>query len=162
MGSHLPNLLHPIPVEFQLQDSSNTIYDKYSREPVQQVTRKGENPRTGTSVIIKAQISFYFAGARLDEVTFGLRREGVVEESIGYLTLRYKDMFNKGLASYNKSTNAITMILQRGDRIVKLGKRPVEYYVVGFKDFAHYPRYHQTMIQVNFMDRHPGYLQGNL
>lgn len=159
MGSYIPRLLHPVLVTFQLQDKSNTVYDKYAREPVQQVTRQGESPRTGTALSIKGQVSFYFASAKLNDAAFGFEREGIVEGSIGYVALRFKDMVRVGLATYDAVDDKYEMVLQRGDRIAKFARREVDFYVTGFKDFAHYTAYGQTLIQVNFSDRHPGYLQ---
>jgi hypothetical protein len=162
MGSRIPNLIHPVPVTFQLQDRTITVFDRRGREPVQQVTRMGENPRTGDAITIRGQVSFYFASAKLEEGAQGFKREGMVEDSIGYVALRFVDMIRYGLATYDSATEEITMILQRGDRITKLGRRVVDYYVTGFKDFAHYPGPKQTLIEVRFHDRHPGYQQGDL
>ena len=141
-------------------DRDNTLWDGAAREPVRQATRKGAAPDTGDEVTIKGQVSYYFAGARLDYPTY--RREGVVEESSAYVTLRFKDMVKAGLVVLDVNGDFDSLILKRGDRIVKLGKRTVDFYVTGFKDFAHYPSLSQTLIQVNFEDRHPTHQKGDL
>jgi len=155
----VPNLIHPIKVTFELIDRANTVFDLYAREPVGQVVRMGESPGTGSRIVIKGQISYYFAGAKKDEPFY--EAGGVTEASVGYISLRFKDMIKAGLVSVSggQYTN---MILKRGDRIIQMGKMVVDYYVGGFKDFAHYPAHDQTMLQVNFTDRHPGYQQGDL
>jgi len=153
-----PNLIHPIKITFEIMDRSNSVFDQYAREPVGQVIRQGESEGTGTRIVIKGQVSYYFAGAKQDEPQFAAG--GVEEGTVGYISLRFKDMIKVGLATITDGKYVMT--LKRGDRIVQMGKRGVDLYVGGFKDFAHYPTLDQTMLQVNFMDRHPGYQQGDL
>jgi hypothetical protein len=155
-----PNLIHPIPVTFQLLDRANTVYDKYAREPVGQAIRQGESPRTGEEVTIKGQFSYYFASAKQDYPNF--QRAGVTEETTAYVALRYVDMVRAGLLTLTADGDFDTFLLKRGDRCVKVGRETVNYYVEGFKPFAHYPGEKQTMIQVNLMDRHPTHQQGDL
>lgn len=155
-----PNLIHPILVTFQLLDRAETVYDKYAREPVGQAIRQGESPRTGDEVSIKGQFSYYFASAKQNYPNFN--REGVTEETMAYVALRYKDMIRAGLLTVDVNGDFDIYILKRGDRVVKVGKETVNYYVEGFKPFAHYPGERQTMIQINLMDRHPTHQQGNL
>jgi hypothetical protein len=156
----VPNLIHPIPVTFELLDRDNTMYDPYAREPIQQVVREGESPRSGTTVTIKAQVSFYFAGAKQDYPMF--ERDGVVEDSIGYIAVRYRDLIRAGLAEKDSNGNFINKKLIRGVRIIEIGRDTTDYYIGGFKTFAHYPGSQQNMLQINFTDRHPGYQQGDL
>lgn len=136
------------------------MYDKYAREPVGQAIRRGESPRTGDEVVIKGQFSYYFASAKQNYPNFN--REGVTEETTAYVTLRYRDMISKGLLTLTPEGNFDELLLKRGDRVVQVGKETVNYYVEGFKPFAHYPGEKQTMIQVNLMDRHPTHQQGDL
>jgi hypothetical protein len=154
-----PNLIHPVEVEFQLLTRSETFYDPQAREPVRQVVRKGID--TGaTSVVIKGQISFYYAGAKLDYPEW--LREGVLEHTVGYVALRFYDMNKKGLVVYDSEGNFQEFLLKRGDKVIRLGHRTVELFVTGFKDFAFYPNMNQTMIQINFEDRHPTAQGGDL
>jgi hypothetical protein len=157
----IPRLIHPVWITFELVDRALSFYDQQAREPVRQLVRKGEAPNTGSQTRIKGQVSFYFAGAKLDYVEF--LREGVLDRTVGYVSLRYKDMKKAGLLTIDSTTNKFTDIgIKKGDRIVYIEKRPVNLYVTGFKDFAHYPRDGQTMIQVNFDDRHPSSQSGDL
>lgn len=156
----IPNLLHPVKITFELLNRTDTIWDETAREPVRQVIRTGSNPNTGSQVIIKGQHSYYFSSAGIDRPVYN--RGGVEEDSLGYVTLRFIDMKKKGLLTLDADGNFQEMILKRGDRIVRLGKRTVNYFVTWFEDFAHYPNYGQTMIQVNFSDRHPSAQTGNL
>lgn len=157
----VPNLIHPVKITFELIDRDNSFFDTEAREPVRQLVRKGAAPNTGTQTTIKGQISFYFAGAKLDYPEW--LREGVLERTVGYIALRFHDMRKAGLLTKDPTTGKFTEIgIKRGDRIVYLGRRPVNLFVTGFKDFAHYPGLGQTMIQVNFDDRHPSAQEGDL
>jgi len=156
----LPTLIHPVKVTLEILDRDNTLFDPYAREPVGQAIRMGESPRTGNRVDIFGQVSYYFASAKLDKARFD--REGVVEETIGYIVFRFVDMRRLGLVTYNSDGYFSSFTLKRGDRILYLGDRQVDFYVVGFKDFAHYPKLNQTLIEVDFTDRAPTHQQGNL
>jgi len=155
-----PNLIHPVKVVIQQLDRDNTLYDDQAREPVRQAIRKGSAPNTGNEITIKAQISFYFAGAKLDYPEW--LREGVLERTVGYLAVRFVDMEKLGLVTYDADGYFDELGIKRGDRITRLGHRKVNLYVTGFKDFAHYPKLKQTLIQINFDDRHPSAQQGDL
>lgn len=156
----IPNLIHPIKITVQLLDRDNTFYDQQAREPIPQVIRKGESLRSGDEVTIKAQVSYNFAGAKQDYSIFD--RMGVVDDSVGYITVRYKDLLRAGLIEKDVNGAYINMKLERGVRIVRIGRELVDYYISGYKTFAHYPIFGQTMVQLNFTDRHPGYQQGDL
>lgn len=154
-----PNLLHPVPVTFELLNRDDTVFDRYAREPVGQAIRQGESPRTGERVTIKAQYSEYFASAKHDYPMY--QREGVEEMTDSYLAIRYKDLLRAGLVELNNGKWE-NMKIKRGDRVVQIGREEVNLYVQGFKIFAHYPGSKGTMIQVNLMDRHPVDQQGDL
>jgi hypothetical protein len=155
----IPNLIHPVPITFELLDRDETVFDKYAREPVGQAIRQGESPRTGSQVTVKGQYSEYFASARHDYPTY--EREGVEETTDSYVSLRYKDLLHAGLVELNNGVWE-NMQIKRGDRVVQIGREQVNLYVQGFKLFAHYPGPKGTMIQVNLADRHPVDQQGNL
>lgn len=154
-----PSLIHPIPIKVQLLDRAETLWDGEAREPVAQSIRAGQVPRSGTVIELKAQISYYFASAKQDYMTFD--RGGVIEDSIGYFTCRFRDLIHVGLVTVTDGVMT-NILLKRGDRLIQIGKEQVDYFIGGFKTFAHYPGYDQTMIQWNFTDRHPGYQQGDL
>jgi hypothetical protein len=156
----LPNLIHPVRITIEQQAPELTVYDPRARGPVRQVARKGANPHTGDRFNLKGQVSYYFAGAKLDYPVY--RREGVEEESIGYIVFRFIDMRRAGVLTFTPEGDFDEILIKRGDRIVYLGKRNVDFYVTGFKDFAHYPNLDQTLIQMNFGDRHPSSQQGDL
>lgn len=156
----IPSLIHPVKITFEILDRDQTMFDPYAREPVGQAIRTGESPRTGNRVTINGQVTYYYSGARLDRAQFN--REGVVEESIGYLVLRFVDMRRAGLVVYGTDGKFSSFVLKRGDRVLYLGDRTVDFYIVGFKDFAHYAKLNQTMLEVDFTDRGPTHQQGNL
>lgn len=155
----IPRLHHPIPIIIEIIDRDDSVFDPYAREPVGQVVREGESPGTGDRVTIKGQISFYYSGAKQDYPRY--TSNGIEEETIGYFACRYKDLIKANLVT---ETNGVftDIKLKRGDRIVQIGKKQVDYYITGFKQFAHYPNQKQTLLQVNFEDRHPGYQDGAL
>lgn len=155
----VPRLHHPVPIILEIIDRTDTVYDPYAREPVGQVMREGESTGSGDRVTIKAQVSYYYSGSKQD---YPVPMDyGIEEKTMGYFACRYKDLISLGLVT---ETNGVFTVenLKRGDRIVQIGKQSVNYYVTGFKPFAHYPRQKQTMLQVNFEDRHPGDQQGAL
>lgn len=156
----IPSLIHPVKVTFELLDRDNTLWDDQAREPVRQAVRKGANPNTGSRVTIKGQVSFYFAGAKLDYPEW--LREGVLERSVGYVSVRFIDLKRAGLLTLDANGYFSDIKIKRGDRIIYLGRRNVNLYVTGFKDFAHYPNLSQTMMQVNFDDRAPTSQSGDL
>lgn len=155
-----PNLLHPIDITFELLDRDDTVYDKYAREPVGQAIREGESPRTGDRVTVKGQYSEYFASAKHEIPMY--TRKGVEDTTMAYVAIRYKDLYRQGLVDLvdDAWTN---LKIKRGDRVIKIGRENVNYYVEGqSKVFAHYPGIGGTMLQFNLIDRHPVDQQGDL
>jgi len=155
-----PKLIHPVNVTLELMDRDNSFFDQHAREPVRQLVREGAAPNTGTRTTVKAQVSFYFAGAKLDYPEW--ERSGVIERTMGYLALRFLDMKRAGLLTVDADGKFTDVKIKRGDRIVYLEHRPVNLFVTGFKDFGHYPKRGQTLFQVNFDDRHPSAQSGDL
>ncbi len=154
-----PRLIHPISVVIQPIDRTDTVYDPYAREPVGQVVREGESTGTGSEVTVKAQISYYSASAKQDYPM--PQNYGMEEKTMGYIACRYKDLVAGGLVE--ESGGLYTKVkIKRGDRITQIGKESVNYYITGYKPFGHYPRQKQTLIQINFEDRHPSDQQGDL
>lgn len=140
-------------------DRATTLFDDKAREPVRQVTRKGIAAGT-TSITVKGQVSFYFSGAKLDYPMY--ERGGVNEDTEGYVSFRFKDLVRAGLLILDADNHFQEFKLKRGDKIIQLDRRSVEFFVTGFKDFAHYPVLGQTMFHVNFSDRHPSTQDGDL
>lgn len=141
-------------------DQANSVVDPRTRGPVRQIMRKGANPHSGERFSLKGQVSYYFAGAKLDYPVY--RREGVEEESLGYIVFRFLDMKRAGVLTLTSDGDFDQFLIKRGDRVVYLGNRNVDFYVTGLKDFGHYPNLNQTLYQMNFGDRHPSSQQGDL
>lgn len=155
----IPRLHHPIPVVIEPIDRTDTVYDPYAREPVGQVVREGESTGTGDRVTIKGQISYHSSGFKQDQAYAS--DIGIEERTKGYIACRYKDLIAGGLVEESGGVYSKVKI-KRGDRIVQIGKEVVNYYIIGYKPFAHYPRQKQTMIEIDFEDRHPADQQGDL
>jgi hypothetical protein len=147
----IPRLLHPVKIYIRQMNLIDTIQDPRAREPVR-ITYKDGEFNLGSEIIIKGQISFAFSGAKLDKVRH--IRQGSAEESIGYFSCRFKDLITADLVDEN-ADGSYDIKLKNGDKIVRLGKRNVNYYIIGFEDFAHYPDLGQTMLEVDFSDRRP-------
>lgn len=161
--ARVPNLIHPVEAEFELMDRADSVFDEYAREPVGQVVRDGESPNTpssGSRVTIRAQISFYFSGAKQDYPMY--ERGGTNEVTDMYISVRYVDLLKAGLISKDTNGNYVNFLIKRGDRMIRYGKTYCDLYVAGFKPFGFYPKHGQTMLQINFTDRHPGYQEGDL
>jgi hypothetical protein len=154
-----PNLIHPVKITIEIIDRTETLFDTRAKEPVRQVRRKGIAVGT-TSITIKGQNSFYFAGAKLDYPSY--ERGGVNEDSVGYVSFRFKDLVRAGLLILDANKKFQEFKIKRGDKIIWLDKRPVEFFIIGLKDFAHYPNFGQTMIQINYSDRTPSTQGGDL
>ena len=154
-----PKLIHPVNVVIEQLDRTNTVFDTSAREPVRQVTRKGSMARTGNQTTIKAQVSFYFAGGRLNYAMYG--RRGVDEKTDGYIAILFTELIKKGLATKD-ADGVVTHSLLRGDRVVRFGNRAVDLYITSFEDFAFYPGMNQTILQASFQDRHPTHQKGDL
>jgi hypothetical protein len=155
-----PRLIHPIDVTIQIIDRDNSVFDPYAREPVGQVIRTGESPNTGVAYTFKAQVSFYYAGAKQDYPRY--ERHGVIEETEMYIATTYKILIAAGLMTLDTDGNFDQVIIKRGDRMIRWGREACNYFITGKKPFAHYPKQRQTMIQFNLSDRHPGYQDGDL
>jgi hypothetical protein len=155
-----PKLIHPVWIVIEQMDRTNTVFDNSAREPVRHVTRKGAEPRSGDQTRIKAQVSYYFAGGRLDYPMYD--RRGVEEKTDGYIAMRVKDMIAAGLATKDATTGIVTVSLLRGDRVVQHAGRAVDLYITGFEDFGHYPVLNSTLLQANFQARHPTHQKGDL
>lgn len=148
----LPILIHPIPVRIQRKNVAASTFDARAREPVRQLWRAGEGPGTGDAVDLVAQVNFNREeGIRRPKV----RPHGVEEESEGYLLLRVVDLLEAGVATDN-GDGTVDFGLDRGDRIVRIGRRRTNYFVVFFRDVASYDdQGGATLLEVNFSSRQP-------
>jgi len=127
----IPNLLHPVPVQISQTDESETIYDDDMREPVQQCVR-------GSTVTVYGQVKW-----GMDQ-KYNSRRQGVEEDSDGYVLFRYVDL------------NAAGITIKREDRFLKLGNIDVDVYVTGLRPEGHYSdQGGPTLVKAYFSDRQP-------
>jgi len=146
-----PNLIHPVPVEIQRVVAGVTVIDPVSREPVRTLWKSGQGPGLGSSYVGEAQVN-WIDGQIAKPV---LRRGGPEEKSTGYLLFRVFDLLTDGVASEN-ADGTYSLGLARGDRIVRVGRRSTNLYVLFFRDVGNYPDdLGSTLLEVDFSDRAP-------
>jgi len=102
-----PNLLFAVPIEIEPIDKDSTRYSDTRRESSGRIRRK-------STITIQAQVKW------LSEKDFELKREGIDEDSVGYVIVRTKDM------------NTLGVNIKRGDKITKLGDQEVDLYVTRY------------------------------
>ncbi len=147
----VPNLIHPVPVEIQRAVAGVTVMDSISREPVRQLWKSGQGPGTGTVLSTEAQVSWLDGRIASPKLTRG----GVEERSEGYLLLRVFDLLALGMVTENVD-GTYSLGIARGDRIVRIGRRRVNLYVLHFRDVGNYPdELGSTLLEVHFADRSP-------
>lgn len=147
----VPNLIHPIPVEIQRVVTGITLMDPISREPVRQLWKSGQGPGTGTVLSMDAQVNWLDGKVASPKLTRG----GVEEKSEGYLLLRVFDLLAEGVVTENVDGTYYLGIV-RGDRIVRIGRRRTNLYVLFFRDVGNYPdELGSTLLEVHFADRTP-------
>jgi hypothetical protein len=148
----IPNLIHPIPVVVQRQLAAATTYDARARQPVRQLWKKGQGPGTGTEESLVAQVHWN-NDKRIGEPE--PKPAGVEERTEGYLLFRIIDLITEGVVVEN-GDGSYDFGFQRGDKIVRVGRRRVNLYVTFFRDVASYPdQGGATLLEVNFSDRAP-------
>jgi hypothetical protein len=109
----------------------SSIQDDDYREPVQQAIRA---PRKTAPGQVK-----WFSDDRARPT-----KAGSESESQGYVLFRYVDL------------NQLSIVLQQGDRIVKMGTIEVDVYVVELRPEGHYPDLGGPgLVKAFFRDRHP-------
>jgi hypothetical protein len=127
----IPNLIHPVPISIQQLDLTNSIQDEDMREPVQQNERS-------TTKIVNGQVKW------TDLKKLSSSREGVIENSTGYVLFRYVDLESESIT------------LKREDRIIKIGTLDVDVYIVSLVPLGHYSTQGgPTMVKAMFDDRQP-------
>jgi hypothetical protein len=145
----VPNLIHPIPIHLQRENEAATIFNSRGREPVRQMWKRGQGPGTGTEDELVGQINWNDGAIKKPEAPSG----GVREKSDGYVLFRFVDLLEAGIATEN-ADGTITLGIDRGDKIVRVGRRRVELFVTYFRDIANYPdQGGGTILEVNFEDR---------
>ena len=133
----LPNLLHPVLVKIEQIDKTNTVYDSKAREPIQQANRK-------VFVTIPGQVNW----VRTESIQ--AQKGGIRETAQGYILFRKVDL------------DALNVVLDYGDRILKIGHLDVELYVSDQEWQGHYADQNGgSLLRAYFQDRKPGKRIGN-
>lgn len=139
----LPNLRNPVDTEIKPLDKSKTKYNNRRRENVNIIRRS-------PTITIKSQIVYFRSSTAASqdnpnwEGAQNIGLGGVVEESDGYIVVRFKDL------------TALGYDPKRGDKISKLAQLDVDYFVTGKRPGAHYPDQGGfTLLQIFFRDRNP-------
>jgi hypothetical protein len=147
----IPNLIHPIPVRIQRRNEAVTVFDRRAREPIRQLWKAGEGPGTGDAIDLVAQVNWN--DGHVAKPVF--RSGGAEEESEGYLLFRLVDLVSRGVAT-ERSDGTVIFGIDRGDRIVRIGRRSTNLYALFFRDVAGYPDQDGcTLFEVNFGSRPP-------
>lgn len=147
----IPTLIHHVPVTIQRASDAITTFDPRAREPVRQLWKAGQGPGTGTALELEAQVNWNNGEVANPK----LRPGGVEEESEGYLVFRVVDLLDRGVATDN-GDGTVEFGLARGDKIVRIGRRRTNLWIVFFRDFAGYTDQEGcTLLEVNFASRAP-------
>jgi hypothetical protein len=147
----IPNLIHPIPVTIQRRSDAVTTFDARAREPIRQLWKAGQGPGTGTAIDLEAQVNWNDGRVAKPK----LRPGGVEEESEGYLLFRLVDLLERGVAT-DHGDGTVDFGLARGDKIVRIGRRRTNLWVLFFRDVAGYPDQGGcTLLEVDFASREP-------
>jgi|GEM_PF-3415399 len=148
----IPTLIHPLPCTIRRQNASVTRYDARAREPVLTLWRSGDAPDTGSEVELEAQVNWNAGHVAKPSFKSG---GGPEFEYKGYLLVRLVDLIADGIATENVD-GTVDFGIARGDRIVKIGRRAVNLYVVYFRDVAGYQdQGGHTLLEIDFDDRSP-------
>lgn len=126
-----PRLIHPIPVELELLNSAETIYDPDTKEPDVAAKR--------TTKQLQAQVR-WFNKDRLRGRSTGPR-----QEADGYLLFRRTDLVAEGIE------------INTGDKIVRIGHiQNASYFVTELRPMGHYPDQGGAgLLRADFNDREP-------
>jgi len=152
----LPNLIHPIPIKIQRVNPGVTVIDPVAREPVRQLWKAGQGPGTGTVTELVAQVNWNQGHVAKPKFHPG----GPEEESMGYILFRVFDLLTAGVATDN-GDGTVEVGIVRGDRIVQIGIRQTNLYVLFFRDVAGYPdQGGTTLLEADFSDRQPSSVPG--
>jgi hypothetical protein len=133
----IPNLIEPIDVKIEQIDKTILRPD---RGPGNIPDSPLPVPRK-TTITLKAQIVFIDSSIEQNHTQIGTD-----EQARGYLVVRFIDLSSQNIT------------LKRGDKIIQVGNRPCEFYLVhSFNDSAaHFSSESSfTLLRVPFMDRNP-------
>lgn len=128
-----PNLLNPIKVKIEKVDKTGAIQDHIRREPVNRVAR-------ADSFEISAQVAW--ESRLISENMPQATQFGTDNGEIGYIVVRTIDLA------------ALSRTVVRGDKIIKMGKRDVLFYVTDVNPHAHYADQGDFTLEcIQFADR---------
>lgn len=132
----LPNLIHPIPVQIEPLQRSQSVVDDDFREPVQQATR-------GPRATVLGQIKW------ASDEQLRMSDGGAQEGADGYILFRRCDLRAAGLNE-----------IHQNDRFVSIGAgantTTVDLYVVRVQQMGHYPdQGGGSLVRTWFKDRQP-------
>lgn len=132
-----PKLLHKVPVTVALINKASTVYNANAGEPVRAANR-------AVTVIIPGQIHWG------SEDVPDFEKEGVVEKSDGWVTMRTKDLTARGLVDEKGNPG-----IERGAKFIKFGKQDgLELFVTKSKPLGHWPdKDGFTLVRIYFEDR---------
>lgn len=133
-----PKLLFPVQVEIKIIDKEATTYNENAGEPVRRA--KLATP----TILIPAQPRYG------NEDNPDLNREGVVEKTDGWLTMKTADLIRRGLFADDGNPG-----IKRGSKIIRIGKKTgLELFVTKYKPLGHYTSTNgYSLVRVYFEDR---------
>lgn len=124
-----PRLIRPFTAIIEAIDKSSTVYDRRSRQPIGDVARVR-----------------YSIPAQHDSVHRMMPdwdQSGPSEQLRGRLIVRYVDIEAAGYTP------------RRGDKVVQMGTKSVEYYIVNIEQRGHWQN-GPTFLRLYYSDRRPG------
>ena len=132
-----PRLLNKVPVTIALIDKAATLYNENAGEPIRTANR-------ATIVTLSGQIHW----GKEDVPDF--EKEGVVEKSDGWVTMRVKDLNAQNLVDEKGNPGIL-----RGSTFKQFGKqKDLELFVVKSKPLGHWTNKDgMTLVRIYFQDR---------
>lgn len=125
-----PRLLHPVNVQIEQINYSETIYDEDAREAIQQAARN-------STVTIPGQVKY---GSSKEQ---SYNTGGVQENERGYVLFRQRDL------------DGASVTIALNDRITQIGNIPHDSYISRIEPMGHYSAFGHTLLKCYFADRQP-------
>lgn len=126
-----PRLLNPTKATIAQKNETKTQYDHLRRTPINVVAKD-------VSFDIDCQVKWNTQIG--DFANPDIKQEGADEREMGYIMVRTKDL------------NALSKVLRRGDRILKLGNQDVLFFILRVDFGSHYGGEFK-LLRVSFGDR---------
>jgi hypothetical protein len=126
-----PNLIHPVPIDYEQVSTSTTTFDPDLEEPIGSVEHV-------TPVRLSGQVQWFRSRQLFVD------RSGRQFEASGYALFRYADLETLGVS------------LADNDRFTRLGHERGRWWIVGLEPLGHYPdQGGATLLKAHFNDREP-------